>query len=346
MVDSDDTIHPSTAGSSARTEGSGMRYLEAAELPKVSKIGLGAWQFGAREWGYGETYAERTAGQIVRRALELGVTLFDTAESYAFGRSERILGSALGDRRDEVFLATKLLPVAPLPGIVRQRALASRTRLGVSRIPLYQVHFPNPLAPDETVMRGLRGLQDEGVIAEVGVSNYSLARWRRSQDALGRRVLSNQVKFSLVTPAPAWDLAPWAAGHGRVVIAYSPLGQGLLGGRYDVNNLPRDVRRANTLFLPENLRRVQPLLDTVREVAAAHDATPAQVALAWLLRFEPVVAIPGASSVAQLEANVAAAELDLTVDEHAALSAAAEAFRPVRGPRAVGEFARGLLRRP
>lgn len=322
-----------------------MRYVDTAGLPRVSKIGLGTWQFGAKEWGYGETYAEQTAGTIVRRALELGVTLFDTAESYAFGRGERLLGSALGDRRDEAFVATKLFPVAPLPGIIRQRALASRARLGLSRISLYQVHWPNPLAPDETIMRGMRGLQDEGVIGEVGVSNYSLARWRRAQDALGRRVLSNQVKFSLVSPAPAWSLVPWARQHGRIVIAYSPLGQGVLGGQYTADNVPRDIRRANSLYLPENLRRVQPLLDTLRDVATAHQVTPAQAALAWLLGFEPVVAIPGASTVAQLEANVAAAELDLTADEQAALTSAADQFRPVRGSRAAGEFTRQLLRR-
>ncbi|MGH3327779.1 MAG: aldo/keto reductase [Streptomycetales bacterium] len=322
-----------------------MRYVELSGLPQVSKIGLGTWQFGSREWGYGEAYAAGEARALVRRALELGVTLFDTAEVYAFGRSERILGEALGDDRDAVVVATKLLPVAPLPRVVRNRALASRGRLGLRRIPLYQVHWPNPLVPEETVMGGLRGLQDEGVIGDVGVSNYSLVRWRRAEMALGRRVLSNQVQFSLARPQPSWELVPWARERSRVVVAYSPLAQGLLGGRYGEHHRPRGVRAANPLFLPDNLRRVAPLLDRLREVGDAHDATPAQVALAWVLRFDHVVAIPGASSVAQLEANVAAAEIELADDENAALAVEAERFSPTRGMRAVPDLARTLLRR-
>ncbi|MGH3342602.1 MAG: aldo/keto reductase [Carbonactinosporaceae bacterium] len=322
-----------------------MRYMELSGLRQISRIGLGTWQFGSREWGYGEAYAAGEARALVRRALELGVTLFDTAEVYAFGRSERILGEALGDDGDDVVVATKLLPVAPLPAVVRNRALASRGRLGLRRIPLYQVHWPNPLVPEDTVMRGLHGLQDEGVIGDVGVSNYSLARWRRAERALGRRVLSNQVPFSLARPQPSWELVPWARERSRVVVAYSPLAQGLLGGRYSEHHRPGGVRAANPLFLPDNLRRVAPLLARLREVADAHDATPAQVALAWVLRFDQVVAIPGASSVAQLEANVAAAEIDLADDENAALTAEAERFSPARGMRAVPDLARTLLRR-
>ena len=108
-----------------------MRYLDIGTTPKISKIGLGTWQFGAREWGYGEDYARQQARDIVRRALDLGVTLFDTAEMYGFGRSERILGEALRERPEPpVFLATKLFPVLPLAPVVEQRAVASASRLG------------------------------------------------------------------------------------------------------------------------------------------------------------------------------------------------------------------------
>jgi aryl-alcohol dehydrogenase-like predicted oxidoreductase len=321
-----------------------MRYVDIEGLPRISKVGLGTWQFGAREWGYGQQYAEAEATAIVRRALELGVTLFDTAEAYAFGRSERILGAALGEQRDEVFLATKLFPVAPTPAYVRKHALASRERLGVRRIPLYQVHWPNPVVSDDTVMRGLRGVQDEGVVAEVGVSNYGLDRWQSAERSLGRRLLSNQVSFSLAAPKPLWQQVPWASAHDRVVIAYSPLAQGLLGGRYDEHNRPGGVRATNTLFLPDNLRRAAPLLATMREVAVGHGATVAQVALAWLVHLAPVVVIPGASSVAQLESNVAAADIALREDEHAALTAAAERFNPVTGPQAAVKVLPDLVR--
>ncbi|HJY72215.1 MAG TPA: aldo/keto reductase, partial [Streptosporangiaceae bacterium] len=170
-----------------------MRYLTVGTA-RVSRIGLGTWQFGSREWGYGPSYAGREAHAIVRRALELGVTLFDTAEIYGFGRSERILGQALGEDRDLAFLATKIFPVLPVAPVVEQRAVASANRLGTRRLDLYQVHQPNPVVKDGTIMRGMRALQRVGLVGEVGVSNYSLERWRAAEQALGRRVLSNQVR--------------------------------------------------------------------------------------------------------------------------------------------------------
>jgi aryl-alcohol dehydrogenase-like predicted oxidoreductase len=313
---------------------------------KISKIGLGAWQFGSKEWGYGDPYADQEARAIVRRALELGVTLFDTAEIYGFGRSERILGQALGDDLASVFLATKLFPLLPLAPVVEQRAVASAARLGAHHLDLYQVHQPNPLVRDRVIMRGMQALQRVGLVGEVGVSNYSLERWQAAEAALGSRVLSNQVSYSLVVRSPERDLLPFAQSHGRLVIAYSPLAQGLLSGRYDQDSPPRNrVRAANPLFLPDNLQRAAGLIATLREVADAHSATPAQIALAYVIRHPAVVAIPGASSVGQLESNVAAADIDLANDEYQALQASSDRFRPVRGAAALPGLARARFRR-
>jgi aryl-alcohol dehydrogenase-like predicted oxidoreductase len=314
-----------------------VRYLDADGLGRISRIGLGTWQFGSREWGYGDAYADTTAGGIVRRARELGVTLFDTAEIYGFGRSERILGRALGSERAEVVVASKIFPVAPFPPVVRQRFEGSARRLGVDRIPLYQVHQPNPVIRDQVTMAGLRRLLDEGRIGAAGVSNYSLARWQAADAALGRPVLSNQVQFSLATAGPLADLVPFAERENRLVIAYSPLAQGLLGGRYGVGNRPGGVRATNPLFGTENLRRAEPLLRVLREIADAHDVRPAQIALAWLIALPRVVVIPGASGVEQMEANAAAAEIDLAGDEQAALTAAARAFTPVSTVRTLAD---------
>jgi aryl-alcohol dehydrogenase-like predicted oxidoreductase len=164
-----------------------MRYLDTDTSVRISRIGLGTWQFGSWDWGYGGSYAGGEARAIVRRAVELGITLFDTAEIYGFGRSERILGEALGSDRDSVLLATKIFPVLPLAPVVQQRAVASAHRLGTRRIGLYQVHQPNPLVRDKTIMRGMRALQQVGLVGEVGVSNYPLARWQAAEAALGRR---------------------------------------------------------------------------------------------------------------------------------------------------------------
>ncbi|MGE5133912.1 MAG: aldo/keto reductase [Gemmatimonadota bacterium] len=323
-----------------------MRYLDTGTAKKISKIGLGTWQFGAREWGYGDQYAGETAYAIVKRALELGVTLFDTAEIYGFGRSERILGRALGDDREQVFLATKILPVLPLAPVVEQRAVASANRLGARTLDLYQVHQPNPVVRDGAIMRGMRALQRVGLVGEVGVSNYSLQRWRAAEEALGSRVLSNQVRYSLADRAPERELLPFAGAEGRVVLAYSPLAQGLLSGRYDRDNRPANrVRAGNPLFLPENLERAGELIATLREVAATHSVTAAQIALAWVIRHPAVAAIPGASSVEQLERNAEAAGIDLTDDEYGALTAAADRFQPITGAAALPRLARARFGR-
>ncbi len=286
-----------------------MRYVEAGGV-RVSAIGLGTWQFGSREWGYGKDYAANVAGPIVRRALELGMNLVDTAEIYGFGRSERILGEAIRGRRDEVFVATKIFPVG-LPLMIMRRSAASARRLGIDHIDLYQQHWPNPVFPPRATMSRMRKLLDRGFVRHVGVSNHSLAQWQACDEALGVPVLSNQVRFSLVARDPERELVPWAQRNDRLVIAYSPLGQGLLSGKY-MDSAPSNFRRVRADFQPPARERRRPLIEALREIGTVHDATPAQVALAWLIRKPNVVAIPGASSVEQLEQNAAAAGIELS----------------------------------
>jgi aryl-alcohol dehydrogenase-like predicted oxidoreductase len=319
-----------------------MRFVDVGGV-KVSAIGLGTWQFGSREWGYGDQYAEQTAIEITRRALDLGINLIDTAEIYGFGRSERIVGRAIAGRRDEAFVATKVFPVLPLSSIVQQRGVASADRLGVDHLDLYQVHWPNPLVPLGQTMEGMARLQRTGLVRHVGVSNFTLDRWRAAESALGGPVLSNQVQYSLVTRKPDRELVPWAQQNDRLVIAYSPLAQGFLSAKYDAANAPGGVRAGNSLFLPENIERAQPLFTALKEIAVRHSATPAQVALAWVLRRPNVVAIPGASSVAQLEANVAAADLELTDDDDARLTSESDRFQPVSGAPAMAKLLRRRL---
>src|SRR4030088_1787935 len=154
-------------------------------------------------------------------------------------------------------------------------------------------------------MRGMRALQRVGLVGEVGVSNYSLDRWRSAEAALGHRVLSNQVRYNLVDRSAEQELLPYAESAGRVIIAYSPLAQGLLSGRYQRDTRPSNrVRLGNPLFLPENIERASDLIAAVRQVADAHSASPAQIALAWAIHSPAVTAIPGASSVEQVESNV------------------------------------------
>lgn len=337
-----------------------MRYLATDIAKKISKIGLGTSQFGSADWGYGRDYDRKEAPAIVRRALQLGVTLFDTAEIYGFepwflvrrallkgvalsdtarirgfGHGERILGGALGESRNSAFLATKFYPTVPAAQAIEQRAVASAERLGTRRLDLYQIHYPGGVVRDQPIMRGLRALQNIGVVGEVGVSNCTLDRWQYAERRLGGRVLSNQVRYSLADRSAELDLLPFAEANGRIIIAYSPLAQGLLSGRYHNGHRPANRVRATTpLFLPENLERSRRLIEVLREVAAAHRVTPAQIALAWVIHPPAVAAIPGAASVRQLEDNVAAAEIGLADDEYKALAEAADEFQPAGGPMA------------
>jgi aryl-alcohol dehydrogenase-like predicted oxidoreductase len=309
-----------------------MKYCEAAGL-RLSVIGLGCWQFGSRDWGYGKAYGETTARDLVHRALARGVNLVDTAEVYARGASEAILGRALEGHRDEAFVATKVLPVWPTAARVEEHGRLSALRLGVATIDLYQVHWPNPVVPVRATMEGMRALQDAGVVDHVGVSNYSPDRWQTAERELGAPVVSNQVHFSLLYRKPDRGNVGYAQANDRLIVAYSPIEQGILGGRYDAEHPPPGpARRNNPLCLPENLERATPVIEALRRVAAAHQATPAQVALAWLIRKPNVVAIPGASSVEQLDRNIDAADLELTDAEAEELTAASDRFEPISPP--------------
>lgn len=324
-----------------------MRYVEACGL-RTSVVGLGAWQFGSPEWGWGRDFGPAEAQAIVERARSLGITLIDTAEVYGRGESERVLGRILAasGARESFVLASKVAPNWPTAERVKAAAHASLARLGTDRIDLYQVHWPNPLVPQSSTMSGMRTLQDGGLVRHVGVSNYGLARWREAEAALGRPVVSDQVQYNLLRRLSERDLVPYAARRGRLVIAYSPLAQGVLGGRYSAGNVPTGRREVNLLFSEENLRRAGPVLEALREVAAAHDATPTQIALAWVIHHPHVVAIPGAKSVAQVESNAAAADIVLADDEYLHLTQASDGFHRetlASAARLAGRRARRLL---
>lgn len=286
-----------------------MKFVEAGGV-RVSAIGLGTWQFASREWGYGAEYAQTTAPALVRRALELGITLIDTAEAYGGGDSERIVGRALRDAAREPFVATKFTPVLPVASVMVDHAERSRERLDLAAIDLYQLHFANPLVPVARQAAGLAVLLDRGLARDVGVSNHSLGRWQALERSLGRPVVSNQVELNLARPRALRDLVPYAIAQDRLVIAYSPLGQGILAAseppRRNGARLIRRVMGAPSWSNAASLRVA------IAEVATAHGATPAQVALAWLIGQPNVVAIPGARTVEQLEENVRAADLELS----------------------------------
>ncbi len=304
-----------------------MQYIDIEGM-RLSRIGLGTWQFGSREWGYGAEYANVTAPALVRRALELGITMLDTAEIYGPGRSERIIGGALAGlsngHRNGLVVATKFIPIAPAEPIVAWQVAGSRRRLDMDTLDLLYVHQKNPFVSARRVMQAVRPLMSDGLVRHAGVSNFSLRQWQDAEAALRAPVVANQVQFSLVSPSPAADLVPFAASAGRAVVAYSPLGQGLLAGRTSWPGIGGFARPQGKMA--SRNPGIDPLRVTLSEIAAAHDATSAQVALAWVLSHPNTIAIPGARTLEQLDANSAAADLELSEEELARLTTLSVAF--------------------
>jgi len=215
--------------------------------------------------------------------------------------------------RDRVLIATKVWPThATYQGTIKACERSLR-RLGVDVIDLYQVHWPNPIIPVSTTMRAMEELVRKGMVRYIGVSNFSPSQLERAQQALKREeIVSDQIEYSLLKMRDAERLFE-RFGDSITVIAYSPLAQGLLTGKYGPENLPRDLVRAiNPLFDPYNVRRVEPLLEKLKEVASRHNAAPDQVALRVLIHRTNVVAIPGAKDARQAERNALAADLQLT----------------------------------
>ena len=288
-----------------------MRFVEALNA-RLSVIGLGTWQFGSREWGYGSDYAEKTALELVQRASELGINLIDTAEMYGRGNSERICGRAIASDRASYFIGTKFTPLLPLPAVAITHGYKSASRLGVQEIDLYQMHWPNPAFPISMQIRAMGTLLERGLIKNVGVSNYSLSQWLRAERALGHPILSNQVHYSLLSRKPDLELVPYAQANSRVIIAYSPLEQGALTGKYGVHSKKTGVRRVNKFLRPQGIAKAAPLMEEMVKIADEMSATVSQVALAWLVTQPNVVAIPGASAIRQLEMNAASADFELS----------------------------------
>jgi aryl-alcohol dehydrogenase-like predicted oxidoreductase len=310
-----------------------MEYVTVDGLPPVSKVGLGTMRFGEK------TFDPKLARDLVRRALELGINHFDTAESYGRGRSERLLGEALtAEGVTNAVVTSKYGPLMPLPAVIGRHATASRSRLDLARIPLYLLHMPNPLVPRRVIMRGFGRAQEADIIGAAGVSNHSLGQWQAAEAALGQPIAANEILLSLLHRKPLNDLVPWAERNGRLIITASPLGQGMLTGRYDHNHLHAGLSWSRRLALRYssvppteiNLRRLAPLLEQLRALAVRYDATPAAIALAWAISHHPVVVNPGATTNSQRAAHAAAAHNALTWAEHHAQTGTPSHLSPER----------------
>ncbi|MEE9237313.1 MAG: aldo/keto reductase, partial [Thermoplasmata archaeon] len=311
---------------------------------------IGTWQWGSSAWGWNRGYRKNDVLEAFDKALELGIDFFDTAEVYGGGRSESLLGEALKGRRDDVFIATKILPWRVTDHAVERAAERSRRRLGIDVIDLYQLHFPSPMVPIGRVVRAMERLVRKGVVRYLGVSNVGVRGLRKAREALAsEEIASDQVQYSLLRRKPERSLLSYAQREGITLIAYSPLAQGLLTGKYAVDSVPRDlIRGVNPLFAPGNLRRASPALDLLSSLASERGKTSAQFALNWLLNSGSVIPIPGAKRASHVEEAASAAGWSMAEAEWKEIDEAFQAIRTSRWralPWMVGRSIRASIRR-
>jgi aryl-alcohol dehydrogenase-like predicted oxidoreductase len=315
------------------------RVLGASRLT-VSALGLGCM---GMSFAYGPTDRDEAIATI-HRAIELGVTLLDTADVYADGANEVLVGEAIVGRRDEVVLATKFgiladppaggpRPVDGSPAYARRAIDASLRRLGVDHVDLYYLHRPDVSVPIEETVGAMAELVGAGKVGHLGLSEASASSLRRA--AAVHPITALQSEWSLFSRDIEPEIVPTCRELGIGLVPYSPLGRGLLTGAIaDRSELADDdFRRTLPRFDAENLDANLALVEIVRAIARDHHATAGQVALAWLLRKgDDVVPIPGTKRRRYLDENVAALALELTDDDFARLDAIRPAGTRSRDP--------------
>ena len=293
--------------------------------PTVKPLCLGTWAWGDKLfWNYGNDYDAEQLKDAFKAALDAGVTFFDTAEVYGMGLSEEFLGQFMQQISPNVQIATKY---GPMPWRFTALSVAdaltvSLKRLQVERVDLYQVHWPFTfLMSQETLMNALADEVKRGRVGAVGVSNYSAQQMRHVHKILADRGVSlavNQVRYSLLTRQIETNgIFDTARELGVTILAYSPLAQGLLTGKYTVEGTttPDGARRFDSRFSTNGLKKIAPVLSLLHQIGEKHGRTPGQVALSWLIAQGNVIPIAGVKTAQQVEQNAGALGWKLSNDE-------------------------------
>ena len=297
--------------------------------PEVSAIGLGCMGMAAF---YGTPSDETQATAVIHRALDLGITLFDTAEMYGPHTNEIQVGKALADRRDRAFVATKFgigynaertaLKVDGSPANVRRAIEGSLTRLGMDHVDLYYLHRVDPDTPIEETVGAMAELVKEGKVRFLGLSEAAPETIRRAHAT--HPITALQTEYSLWSREPEGEILSTVRDLGIGFVPYSPLGRGFLSGDIrSIDDLAEgDFRRTNPRFMGENFQKNLDLVEAVKAIAHDRGVTAAQLALAWVLaQGDDMAPIPGTRRVATLEDNAAAADITLTVEDVEAIEA-------------------------
>jgi aryl-alcohol dehydrogenase-like predicted oxidoreductase len=292
---------------------------------RVSAVIMGCWQAGRKDWaGISDSMSEKA----VRAALDAGITAFDTAESYGNGHSERLLGRSLSGVRNRVTILSKVFANHLHRDAVIAACERSLKNLGTDRIDLYQVHWPSgsfgmkPVPAEET-LSALDRLRRDGKILAAGLCNASA---EESEVYAGHGLLDAvQWPYSLFFRRAETDIIPFVEKRGVAFLAYSPLAQGFLTGKFGQGHRfgPEDHRARNRLFAPDVFNNVIKVVECIREISRPLGISPAEAALAWVLSAQGVAAIAGARNAEQVEQNAGAARIVLSAADRLALSEAA-----------------------
>ncbi len=295
----------------------------------VPALGIGTWQWGDNLfWSYGKDYGSDQVRSAFEAAVEAGITFFDTAEVYGLGESERLIGKFMRDSDRPIQVATKYFPLPWRFGAqaVADTLTASLERLQLESVPLYQVHAPlDFLMGQRTLMNALADEVEKGRIGAIGISNYSAEQMRKAHSYLAARGIPlavNQVRYSLLTRQIETNgILDTARELGVTILAYSPLAQGLLTGKYTPESAPKPegARRLDPRFSPKGLEKIAPLINALKQMGETHQRTPAQVALNWLIAQGNVIPIPGAKNADQARQNAGALGWSLSPEEVAQL---------------------------
>ncbi|QYK50383.1 MAG: aldo/keto reductase [Anaerolineales bacterium] len=288
--------------------------------PKVAPIGMGTWAWGDNLfWSYGREYGEDDLRAAYDTSLEAGVTFFDTAEIYGTGRSEALLGRFAAANTEEHIVASKFFPYPwrVLRGSLRQALAGSLRRLGLPSLQLYQIHWPFPPRSFGTWLHAMADAVEAGLLKQIGVSNFGPRQTEKAIQVLesrGQRLASNQISYSLLARnAERNGLLQLCRDHDITVIAYSPLAQGLLTGKYTRQQPPPDLARR--VMNGGKLSRLGPLLVEMQRIATLHGDKPvSQVALNWCVA-KGTLAIPGAKNAKQAGLNAGALSWSLNEEE-------------------------------
>ncbi|MEO1184143.1 MAG: aldo/keto reductase [Cyanobacteria bacterium J06636_27] len=291
----------------------------------VTPLCLGTWAWGDKLfWNYGSDYGSEQVEEAFNAAIEAGITFFDTAEVYGLGLSEELLGKFIKKTDKRIQIATKF---GPLPWrfsaeSVSEALTESLKRLQLEQIALYQVHWPFTFfMSQETLMNALATEVEKGRIKTIGVSNYSQEQMQEAHQILARRGIPlavNQVRYSLLTrQVETQGIIPTAKQLGVKILAYSPLAQGLLTGKYSLDSSvnPTGARSIDPRFGKDNLRKIEPVISLLRTIGEKYNRTPAQVALNWLIAQGNVIPISGVKTAEQVKQNAGALDWKLNNEE-------------------------------